>query len=63
MRSVIGLLPDLTNREVGSLVDSSLIDSRHPDSIALDADQWASVRQQVQALGRAVHWWEVPNHG
>lgn len=59
----IALEPGLSNGEVGSLVDIELIATRHPDGIALSADQWASLREQRQHAGRPVHWWEVACHG
>lgn len=59
----IPLEPDLANGEVGCLVDDVLIESRHPDGLVLSADQWASLRQQRQDVGRPLHWWEVAFHG
>lgn len=53
---------DLANGEVGCLVDVALIESRHPDGIALSADQWADLRRQRQDAGRPLHWWEVATH-
>ncbi len=61
--SAIPLEPDLSNGEVGCLVDISLIDTRHPDGIALSVDQWVALREQRQAAGRPLHWWEVASHG
>lgn len=55
--------PGLCNGEVGPLVDGILIDTRHPDGVALDSDQWARLREMRQASGRPLHWWEVPTNG
>lgn len=59
----ITLGSDLADGEVGCLVDVALIESRHPDGLALSADQWAAVRQQRQDAGRPLHWWEAAIHG
>lgn len=60
--AAIALESDLSNGEVGCLVDIALIDTRHPDGVALSADQWAALREQRQAAGRPLHWWEVATH-
>lgn len=60
---LICLDPELDAGEVGGLVDEPVIASRHPDGMALSADQWAALRQQRQAAGRPLHWWEVAFHG
>lgn len=54
---------DLANGEVGDLVDIAGLVNRHPDGVALSADGWAQLRQQRQAAGRLLHWWEVATHG
>ncbi len=59
----IPLEPDLSNGEVGCLVDIALIEARHPDGMALSVDQWATLREQRQRVGRPLHWWEVASHG
>lgn len=61
--TAIPLESDLSNGEVGCLVDISLIDTRHPDGIALSVDQWVALCEQRQAAGRPLHWWEVASHG
>lgn len=59
----IPLEPDLANGEVGCLVDIALIETRHPDGMALSVDQWATLREQRLRVGRPLHWWEVAWHG
>lgn len=59
----IPLESDLSNGEVGCLVDIALIETRHPDGMALSVDQWAALREQRQRAGRPLHWWEVASHG
>jgi len=63
IRASIPLDPDLTNGEVGELVMVDDLVTRHPDGAELSAEAWAQVRQQRQASGRPLHWWEVATHG
>lgn len=63
MLGLIPLSPELSNGEVGNLVDVPLMDTLHPDGIALSQDEWSGLLSQRQAAGRPLHWWEVPTHG
>ena len=60
--SVLPLGPELTNGEVGDLLEVFDLACRHHEGMALSADQWADLRLQRQEAGRPLHWWEVASH-
>lgn len=59
MEQVLVIADDLSNAEIGALLDGPLIEGAAGFQPALTSDQWSSLLQQRQAAGRPLHLAEV----
>lgn len=62
MLDLIDLCPGLGSEEVGQLACAPTFEHGEELVRPLTADQWLDVRLTRQALGRPLHWWELPTH-
>lgn len=58
-RKIQPLADDLSNAEIGALLDYPLIEGAAGFEPVLTSDQWASLLQQRRAAGRPLHLAEV----
>ena len=59
LRTVVVLDSNLSNSEVGELLNGQLLDNVDTQPLCLTSDQWSSLIQQRQAAGRPLHIVEV----